>query len=110
MVIHDSNNGDGDVSEASEASDDNEKTDEMPRSLVEMDDDQLMEFVRSVGHILHFTMPPDAVFVLMILGKDGRSHCTANGSPEELPVVLRDLADRLESGEINEHDMKVDEN
>ena len=108
MVIHDSNNGDGEVKEASDG---NEKTtDEMPRSLVEMDDDQLMEFVRSVGHILHFTMPQDAVFVLMILGKDGRSHCTANGSPEELPVVLRDLADRLESGELNEHDMKVDEN
>ena len=106
MVIHSSDNGHGEVNEVS---DDSEQADEMPRSLVEMDDEQLMEFVRSVGHILHFTMPQDAVFVLMILGKDGRSHCTANGSPEELPVVLRDLADRLESGGIDEHDMKVDE-
>ena len=106
MVIHSSDNGHGEVNEVS---DDSEQADEMPRSLVEMDDEQLMEFVRSVGHILHFTMPQDAIFVLMILGKDGRSHCTANGSPEELPVVLRDLADRLESGGIDEHDMKVDE-
>ena len=106
MVIHSSDNGHGEVNEVS---DDSEQADEMPRSLVEMDDEQLMEFVRSVGHILHFTMPQDAIFVLMILGKDGRSHCTANGSPEELPGVLRDLADRLESGGIDEHDMKVDE-
>ena len=106
MVIHNSNNGHGEVDEVG---DDNEQADEMPRTLVEMDDEQLMEFVRSVGHILHFTMPQDAVFVLMILGKDGRSPGTANGAPEEVPVVLRDLADRLESGGIDEHDMKVDE-